>query len=197
MENASSLSLVTSGLEVSLTTSQSDALNPAYINPLRLLAGNYRLFGSRTRHTSDPDKRFTTVNRLQRWTAHSLTRSLAPLAAVSSNDESLWAMLRSRTESHLQALFQDGALVGSTPSQAFFVRCDATTTSPADLAVHQVGVLYGLAPLRPSGFIISRLILSTADPARPLLEVTPHRPPAQCFGNPRLFSDLSGIYPHP
>lgn len=157
------------GVEFSLSAAQSDALNLAHICPIRFFSGSgHRLFGSRSRNTMDPEKKYIPINRLTNWTAHSLTRTLSPAAAVGSNAQPLWTALRSQAESHLQSLWNDGALVGSTPAQAYFVRCDATTTTTLDIANHRVKLLYGMAVLQPSEFQITQITLNTANPLRPL-----------------------------
>ncbi|WP_437277764.1 hypothetical protein WME90_42095 [Sorangium sp. So ce375] len=45
----------------------------------------------------------------------------------------LWASIRTSVESLLVALWQEGALSGSTPAKAFQVRCDRSTMSERDL----------------------------------------------------------------
>ncbi|MDB6071223.1 MAG: phage tail sheath family protein [Verrucomicrobiales bacterium] len=157
------------GVEFSLSAAQSDSLNLAHICPIRFFSGSgHRLFGSRSRNTVDPEKKYTPINRLTNWTSHSLTRTLSPSAAVGANAAPLWTALRSQAESHLQGLFNDGALVGSTPAQAYFVRCDATTTSALDISNNRVKLLYGMAVLQPSEFQITQITLNTANPLQPL-----------------------------
>ena len=55
------------------------------------------------------------------------------------------------------SLFRQGAFAGSTPSQAFVVQCDATTTTPQDVANGVVNVLVGFAPLVPAEFVVVRI----------------------------------------
>jgi hypothetical protein len=168
----SSLVLDAAGLEVALTTTQADALNTAHINPIRFFAGTgHRLFGYRTRNTIEAERRFVSVQRLLQWTSHSLRRDMAPLAASAANNDTLWTALRQRGEDFCLSLFQAGAIQGSSPSEAYFVRCDATTTSAADIAAHRVKVLIGLATVRAAEFTIQQISLSTADPERPVPEI--------------------------
>jgi len=50
-----------------------------------------------------------------------------------------------------------GALLGSTPDEAFFVRCDATTMTVEDLANGRLICEVGVAPVRPAEFVIFRI----------------------------------------
>ncbi len=66
----------------------------------------------------------------------------------------------------LHGLWIQGALFGSTPKHAYFVHCDATTNSAADIAAHRVNVLYGAAYLTPDEFYLDELSAQTFDSAR-------------------------------
>jgi hypothetical protein len=68
-------------------------------------------------------------------------------------------------------LFLQGALAGATTNDAYFVRCDSSTTTAADIAAHRVNVLIGCAFIRPSEFSIDSIILSTLDPSLPAPDV--------------------------
>jgi hypothetical protein len=167
-----SAALAIPGLSLIVNSAQSDSLVAAHINPLRFFLGRgYVLFGDRSRHTTDPEKKYTSLNRLMRWTAHSLKRSLSYAAAVAPNQAPLWTQLRSNAEEFMIQLWRNGALVGGTANEAFFVRCDQTTTSAADLAAHRITLLYGMAVLRPAEFQIANITFSTLSPTLPLPEV--------------------------
>ena len=73
------------------------------------------------------------------------------------NDEPLWIAIRSSIESFLLSLFNQGALQGSTPSQAFKVTCDSTTTTPDDQALGIVNIVVAFAPLKPAEFVIIKI----------------------------------------
>lgn len=167
-----SLAIEAAGVEVAVNTTQSGTLNTAHINPIRFFTGSgHRLFGYRTRNTVDAERRFVSVNRLLQWTSHSLRREMAPLAANAANNSTLWTTLQQRADAFCMELFQQGALQGSTPAQAYFARCDATTTTVNDVNNRRVHVLVGLATLQPAEFTILRITLDTANPARPRPQV--------------------------
>ena len=55
------------------------------------------------------------------------------------------------------SLFRQGAFAGTTPSQAFVVQCDSTTTTPTDVANGVVNILVGFAPLVPAEFVVVQI----------------------------------------
>jgi uncharacterized protein len=73
------------------------------------------------------------------------------------NDEPLWALVRERVGEILFAYWQDGRLVGDSPDEAYFVRCDQSTMTQSDLDAGRLVVLVGFAPLRPAEFEILRI----------------------------------------
>lgn len=74
-----------------------------------------------------------------------------------SNDEPLWAQIRLNIGSFLQNLFREGVLAGIKPKEAYFVRCDSSTTTRADINRGVVNILVGVALLRPDEFLIIKI----------------------------------------
>ena len=70
------------------------------------------------------------------------------------NDEPLWAQIRLNVGAFMQNLFRQGAFQGQSPQEAYFVRCDATTTTQSDRDRGMVNVIVGFAPLKPAEFVI-------------------------------------------
>jgi hypothetical protein len=70
------------------------------------------------------------------------------------NDEPLWAQIRLNLGAFMHNLFRQGAFQGSTPQQAYFVKCDHETTTQADINNGIVNIIVGFAPLRPAEFVI-------------------------------------------
>ncbi len=93
------------------------------------------------------------VRRLTQQIEDTLYSRLA-WAAFEPNAPPLWTQLRVAAANCLMGLFQAGALVGSTPDQAFFVRCDATTTTQSEISSGQVNVIVGFAPCYPAEFVL-------------------------------------------
>ena len=73
------------------------------------------------------------------------------------NDEPLWAQLRSSVGAFMNELYRTGAFQGARPDEAYFVKCDAGTTTRADKDKGVVNVLVGFAPLKPAEFVVLRI----------------------------------------
>jgi phage tail sheath protein FI len=73
------------------------------------------------------------------------------------NAEDLWSKLRRNVSAFLTTEWAAGGLVGATPDQAFYVRCDATNNPPDVQALGQVIAEIGVAVVRPAEFVIFRL----------------------------------------
>ncbi|HSN43999.1 MAG TPA: phage tail sheath subtilisin-like domain-containing protein [Propionibacteriaceae bacterium] len=138
------------------------ALNPEGINVLRFFEGRGDLvWGARTM-SSDAEWRYVNVRRLIIHVEHSIDRS-TQWAVFEPNDEALWTAVQRTVEDFLMTIWRNGALLGSKPEEAFFVRCDRTTMTQDDLDSGRVICLVGVAPARPSEFVIFRISQLTAD----------------------------------
>jgi len=69
------------------------------------------------------------------------------------NDEPMWSTLRETVAAFLGELFQQGMFAGTTPAEAFFVRCGSDTTTQNDIDSGTVVIEIGFAPLRPAEFV--------------------------------------------
>ena len=73
------------------------------------------------------------------------------------NDEPLWSQIRLNLGAFMHNLFRQGAFQGTTPCEAYFVKCDEETTTQADIDLGIVNILVGFAPLKPAEFVVIRL----------------------------------------
>ena len=73
------------------------------------------------------------------------------------NDEPLWIAIKSSIEAFMLSLFRQGALQGATPSDAFQVKCDSTTTTRTDQQNGIVNIVVAFAPLKPAEFVIIKI----------------------------------------
>jgi phage tail sheath protein FI len=73
------------------------------------------------------------------------------------NDEPLWLAIRLTIENFMLSLFNQGALQGSKPSEAFQVKCDRSTTTPDDQVNGKVNIVVAFAPLKPAEFVVIRI----------------------------------------
>ena len=144
------------GLAAELSDVDHGNLNPRGIDVIRRFAGaGVVAFGART-ISSDPSWRYVPVRRTAIMLRVSIYNGVQ-WAVFEPNDEPLWAQLRLSVGAFMTTLFRQGAFQGSTPSQAFFVKCDAETTTQADIDAGVVNVLVGFAPLKPAEFVVVKI----------------------------------------
>ncbi len=145
-----------SGLQVVVPKAQQDLLNPVGVNVLRYFKGRGPLvWGARTTST-DPDWKYVNVRRLFIYMAKSIERG-TQWVVFEPNEPELWVRVRGVISDFLTTLWKDGMLVGDTREQAFFVCCDHSTMTQADLANGKLIVKIGVAPVRPAEFVIFRI----------------------------------------
>ncbi len=145
-----------------VTYDRQAVLNPEGINALRFFEGRAnRVWGART-VSSDPEWKYVNVRRLFIYLEHSIDKS-TQWAVFEPNNERLWASIRQSIEDFLLVVWRTGALMGTKPEEAFFVRCDRTTMAQNDLDNGRLICLIGVAPTYPAEFVIFRIGQWTAD----------------------------------
>ncbi len=150
------------GFRQNVTFDRQSVLNPEGINALRFFEGRAnRVWGARTM-SSDPEWKYLNVRRLFLYLEHSIDRS-TQWAVFEPNNERLWASIRQTIEDFLITVWRTGALMGTKPEEAFFVRCDRTTMTQNNLDNGQMICLIGVAPTYPAEFVIFRIGQWTAD----------------------------------
>jgi phage tail sheath protein FI len=97
------------------------------------------------------------VRRLMDWLARQIALDLG-FAPFEPNNPALWGALRRAAERRLRSVFDAGGLAGRTAAEAYFARCDATTTPPAAQDAGQAVLLVGVAPAVPAEFLVFRLV---------------------------------------
>ena len=153
-------------LAQTLTDDDVRALDPLGVNALRALPGAAPVvWGARTLPAAgaDPEWKYVPIRRLALHLESSIDRGLQ-WVVFEPNGPKLWTQVRRRVHDFLTAIFHQGALMGATPDDAFFVRCDATTMTEADLAAGRLVATVGVAPVRPAEFVILRFAWQTAQP---------------------------------
>jgi Bacteriophage tail sheath protein len=153
------------GLTSTLTDAENGLLNPKGINVLRTFRGTGSVvWGARTLRGSDAladDYKYVPVRRLALYLEETLYRS-TQWVVFEPNDAPLWAQIRTSIGAFMQDLFRRGAFQGATPREAFFVRCDADTTTQYDIDRGVVNILVGFAPLKPAEFVVISIQQQTA-----------------------------------
>jgi len=153
------------GLQRILNKEQHDILNPypVNINVIRDFRPNnrgIRVYGGRC-ITSDSDWKYVNVRRLMIFIEASVDRGLQ-WVVFEPNAEPLWARVRRSVANFLTTLWRNGALEGTKPEEAFFVKCDRTTMTQTDIDQGRLICLVGVAPVKPAEFVIVRIGLWTA-----------------------------------
>jgi phage tail sheath protein FI len=148
--------------ESDVNFAQQEVLNPLGVNCLRYFAGRgYRVWGGRT-VSSDPEWKYVNVRRYFNFLENSIDRG-TQWAVFENNGERLWANIRDTISGFLYNEWVNGALLGSTAEEAFFVRCDRSTMTQNDLDNGRLVCLIGVAVLKPAEFVIFRIGQKTAD----------------------------------
>jgi uncharacterized protein len=139
---------------------QQGVLNEDALNCLRSFAGiGTVVWGARTivaSNTAFAQSMYVPVRRMTLFIEQTLLANLK-WVVFEPNDEPLWAAIRSSIEGFMLSLFKQGALQGAQPSQAFQVKCDASTTTPDDQAIGIVNIVVAFAPLKPAEFVIIQI----------------------------------------
>ena len=143
-----------------MTDGENGQLNPQGVNCLRNFPvyGNV-VWGSRTVAGSDrqaSEWKYLAVRRTALFIQESLYRG-TQWAVFEPNDEPLWAELRLNVGAFMQNLFRQGAFQGSSPREAYFVRCGSNTTTQTDINLGRVNIEIGFAPLKPAEFVILKI----------------------------------------
>lgn len=150
------------GPATSLTDAEIGLLNPLAINCIRRLdAAGTVVWGARTMQGSDAqgsEWKYVPVRRLALFIEESIYRG-TQWVAFEPNDEALWAQVRLNVGAFLQSLFREGAFRGTKSSEAYFVRCDESTTTPSDVAQGVVNFTVGFAPIKPAEFVVIKFQL--------------------------------------
>ena len=147
-------------LSVPMTNEENGELNPLGINCLRAFPATGRIvWGSRTLRGADQladEWKYIPVRRTALFIEESLYRG-TQWVVFEPNDEPLWAQIRLNVGAFMQNMFRQGAFQGTTPREAYFVKCDKETTIQNDINLGIVNIVVGFAPLKPAEFVIIKL----------------------------------------
>jgi hypothetical protein len=149
-----------SNLTVNLTDPQNGDLNPLGINCLRIMGiAGMVVWGARTLRGADQladQWKYLAVRRTALYIEESLFRG-TKWVVFEPNDEPLWGQIRLNITAFMQDLFLKGAFQGSSPKEAYLVKCDHDTTTQLDIDRGIVNIVVGFAPLKPAEFVILQI----------------------------------------
>lgn len=144
-------------LDYTLTDGQNGQLNPQGVNCLRQFPAAGRVvWGARTLFGDDQrgsEWKYLPVRRTALYIEESLFRG-TQWVVFETNSEPLWAQIRLNVGAFMNDLFRQGAFAGTTPREAYFVKCDKETTTQNDIDRGVVNIAVGFAPLKPAEFVI-------------------------------------------
>jgi phage tail sheath protein FI len=149
-----------SGPTVLLTDLQNGTLNVQAINCIRQFPvyGDV-IWGARTLRGNDQvgsEWKYVPIRRLALFLESSLYEG-TQWVVFEPNDERLWGQIRLNVGAFMQGLFLQGAFQGTTPQQAFFVKCDGENNPQSSIDQGVVNILVGFAPLYPAEFVVIQI----------------------------------------
>ncbi len=143
-------------VERTITKNEQSLLNPIGINCIRPFGTRgIRIWGARTL-SSDSDWRYVNVRRLFNMVETTILDG-TQWTVFEPNDVSLWEGVKRTVGAFLTGLWKEGALFGTSPDQAFYVKCDAETNPPESIDEGKLVVEVGIAPVKPAEFVIFRI----------------------------------------
>jgi phage tail sheath protein FI len=147
------------GLEYRFSDGENGVMNPKAVNTIRIFPDGVVSWGARTMDGDDgfgSEYKYIPIRRLALFIEESLYRGLK-WVVFEPNDEPLWAQIRLNVGAFMNGLFRQGAFQGQTPKDAYFVKCDSSTTTQNDRNLGIVNIVVGFAPLKPAEFVVLTL----------------------------------------
>ncbi|MGH8051469.1 MAG: phage tail sheath family protein [Arenimonas sp.] len=147
------------GVEVKLTDAENGVLNKKAVNCIRVFPNGLVNWGARTLAGDDDagsEWKYIPIRRLALNIEESLFRG-TKWVVFEPNDEPLWAKIRLNLNAYMMSLFRQGAFQGTSPKEAFYVKCDKETTTQDDRNKGIVNIEVGFAPLKPAEFVVIKI----------------------------------------
>lgn len=143
------------GVATVVTKAEQELLNPVGINVIRSFPTGICIWGARTL-SADAEWNYINVRRLITYIERSLYKG-TQWVVFEPNDQNLWGNVKRNITAFLTKVWRDGALFGSTPDEAFFVKVDAENNPPELRDLGQLIIDVGVAPVKPAEFVIIRI----------------------------------------
>jgi Bacteriophage tail sheath protein len=144
-------------IEYQISRNLQDGFNPEGVNCIRNINDNITVWGARTIGGDfNTDLKYINVRRTLLFLRKSIDHG-TQWVVFEPNDRTLWAKIVRNITAFLTMVWRDGALFGSTPQEAFYVRCDDETNPPEARDLGRVTTEIGVAIVRPAEFVIFRI----------------------------------------
>lgn len=148
-------------LEAFVTKAEQGPLNAAGVNVIRSFPRQgIRIWGARTLAPGGP-YRYLNVRRLVNMVKESIEEGTM-WVVFECNDYRLWKSITRDVSAFLTRVWRDGALLGRTPDEAFFVRCDRETNPDEEIDAGRVTTVIGMAPVKPAEFVVFKVSMSAS-----------------------------------
>ncbi|AFZ55811.1 phage tail sheath family protein [Anabaena cylindrica FACHB-243] len=115
-----------------------------------------RIWGSRTL-SQNPEWQYINIRRLKITVLRWVERNLADVIFEPNNTD-LWNRIERELTVYCESLWEQGAIHGDSPEEAFYVKCNEETNPPEIRKTGQIVTKIGLAPTTPSEFIVISLV---------------------------------------
>ena len=148
------------GLDVQYNKGEQDILNPAGVNLIRSFTGQgIRVWGART-VSSNTLWKYINVRRLFIFLEESIKTGTNWVVFEPNNDQ-LWARVHRTIDAFLTRVWRAGALMGNSPSEAFYIDIGRSTMTQDDIDNGRLVCVIGVAPVKPAEFVIFRITQKT------------------------------------
>jgi phage tail sheath protein FI len=145
------------GVDVRVSRADQGELNQAGINAIRDINGNVTVWGARTLGgDANGAWKYVHVRRLFLFLRESIDEGTG-WVVFEPNTQALWSRITRNVTAFLNNVWRSGALFGSTPAEAFYVRCDASLNPPEVRDLGQVITEIGVAVVQPAEFVVFRI----------------------------------------
>ena len=148
-------------LTYAVTREEQALLNPMGVNCIRYFpGGGILVWGARTLDEEASPFRYLNVRRLFNMLKESIADGTRWIV-FEPNDYILWRSITRDLTAFLTLVWRDGALLGRSPAEAFFVKCDEETNPAEERDAGRVVCLVGVAPVKPAEFVVFKLSQSS------------------------------------
>lgn len=135
------------------------------LNLFRTFAGGSTLlWGARTLSSDAPHWRYVPVRRLFNTVERDISRAMEGMM-FEPNNQPTWEKVRAAAYNYLYSLWQQGALLGTKPEQAFYINVGlGVTMTQTQIEAGELIVEIGLNAVRPVEFIILKFTQNIGTP---------------------------------